>query len=221
MHARGHCFFEVLREAAVKILLIGASGTLGKKVDFVLSETAHQVVRIGRKGGDVLANLSDPKGLAATYEKLKPFDAVAIAAGDVAFGPLAELTREQWQFSFNSKLLGQISAVQQALPYINDGGSFTLIGGLFSEEPIPMGSAASTVNRALEGFVVAAAIELPRGLRINLVSPTLLEESMPQFGGFAPGVIPVPASTAAQAYKRSILGAHTGQIYKVGASLRS
>ena len=81
------------------------------------------------------------------------------------------------------------------------------------------GAAASTVNRALEGFVVAAAIELPRGIRINLVSPTLLEESMPQFGSFAPGVIPVPAATAAQAYKRSILGAHTGQVYKVGASL--
>ena len=121
----------------------------------------------------MLADFADPKGLAAIYEKLKPFDAVAIAAGDVAFGPLAELTREQWQFSFNNKLLAQISAVQQALPYINDGGSFTLIGGLFSEEPIPMGCAASTVNRALEGFVVAAAIELPRGLRINLVSPTL------------------------------------------------
>jgi NAD(P)-dependent dehydrogenase (short-subunit alcohol dehydrogenase family) len=159
--------------------------------------------------------------MAAIYEKLKPFDAVAIAAGDVVFAPFAELSREQWQFSFNNKLLGQILAVREALPYIKDGGSFTLIGGLFSEEPIPMGSAASTVNRALEGFVVAAAIELPRGLRINLVSPTLLEESVLQFGDFAPGVIPVSALTAAQAYKRSILGAHTGQIYRVGASLRS
>ena len=205
----------------MKILLIGASGTLGQKVDATLSGSAHQVVRIGRKAGDVLADFADPKGLAAVYERLKPFDAVAIAGGDVVFGPLSAITREQWQFSFNNKLLGQIAAVQQALPYINDGGSFTLIGGLFSEEPIPMGCVASTVNRALEGFVVAAAIELPRGLRINLVSPTLLEESMPQFGDFAPGVIPVPASTAAQAYKRSILGAHTGRIYKVGASLRS
>lgn len=204
----------------MKILLIGASGTLGQRVDSRLSDSSHQVVRIGRKGGDVLADFADPKGMAAIYEKLKPFDAVAIAAGDVAFGALAEITREQWQFSFNNKLLGQISAVQQALPYINDRGSFTLIGGLFSEEPIPMGAAASTVNRALEGFVIAAAIELPRGLRINLVSPTVLEESMPQFGSFAPGVIPVPAATAAQAYKRSILGAQTGQIYKVGASLR-
>jgi hypothetical protein len=80
-----------------------------------------------------------------------------------------------------------------------------------------MGSAASTVNRALEGFVIAAAIELPRGLRINLISPYFLEESMPQFGHLVPGVIPVPAATAAQAYKRSILGARTGQIYRVGA----
>jgi hypothetical protein len=170
--------------------LIGALGTLGQKVDSTLSDSVEEVVRIGRK------------------------------AGDVAFGALADITREQWLFSFNSKLLGQIKAVQQGLRYINDGGSFTLIGGLFSEEPIPMGCVASTVNRALEGFVIAAAIELPRGLRIIRVSPTLLEESIPQIGSFAPGVIPVPALTAAQAYKRSILGKHTGQIYKVGASLR-
>jgi len=203
----------------VKILLIGASGTLGQKVASLLTASDHQVVRIGRKAGDVLADFADPKGLSSVYQRLKPFDAVAIAAGDVAFGPVTELTREQWQFSFNSKLLGQISAVQQAIPHISDRGSFTLVSGLFSEEPIPMGAAASTVNRALEGFVIAAAIELPRGLRINLVSPNLLEESVPQFGSFAPGVIPVPAVTAAQAYKRSILGAHTGQIYKIGASL--
>jgi NAD(P)-dependent dehydrogenase (short-subunit alcohol dehydrogenase family) len=204
----------------VRVLLIGASGVLGRNVDAALSASDAEIIRIGRKSGDVLADFADPKGMAATYERLKPFDAVAIAAGDVVFGPVAEITREQWQFCFNNKLLGQIAAVQQALPHINDRGSFTLIGGLFSEEPIPMGCAASTVNRALEGFVVAAAIELPRGLRINLVSPTLLEESVPQFGRFAPGVIPVPAAAAAQAYKRSILGAHTGQIYKVGASLR-
>ncbi len=199
----------------MKIVLIGASGTLGQQVKVTLSTAGHEVVKIGRKSGDVQADFADPKGLAEIYKKLKPFDAVAIAAGDVAFGALPAITREQWQFSFNNKLLAQISAVQQALSYINDGGSFTLVGGLLSEEPIQMGAAASTVNRALEGFVIAAAIELPRGLRINLVSPSLIEESIPQFGALAPGVIPVPAARVAQAYKRSILGAHTGQIYKI------
>ena len=167
------------------------------------------------KSGDVQADFAGPDGLAEIYKTLEPFDAVAIAAGAVAFGPFREISREQWQFSFNNKLLGQISAVQLALPYITDGGSFTLVGGLTSEEPIPMGVGASTVNRALEGFVVAAAVELPRGIRINLISPSLIEESLAQFGDLAPGVIPVSAGRVAQAYKRSILGAHTGQIYKI------
>jgi dTDP-4-dehydrorhamnose reductase len=76
----------------VKILLIGASGTLGQKVNSALSGPGRQAVRIGRKAGDVLADFAAPKGMAAIYEKLKPFDAVAIAAGDVAFGPLAGIT---------------------------------------------------------------------------------------------------------------------------------
>ena len=199
----------------MKIILVGASGTLGQEISIALSAADRTIVKIGRKSGDVQADFAGPDGLTEIYKALQPFDAVAIAAGAVAFGPFPEITREQWQFSFNNKLLGQISAVQQALPYINDRGSFTLVGGLMSEEPIPMGAAASTVNRALEGFVVAAGIELPRSLRINLISPSLIEESLPRFGDLAPGVIPVSAARVAQAYKRSILGAHTGQIYKV------
>lgn len=199
----------------MKIILVGASGTLGQEISIALSAAGREIVKIGRKSGDAQADFAGPNGLTEIYKALKPFDAVAIAAGAVAFGAFPEITREQWQFSFNNKLLGQISAIQQALPYINDRGSFTLVGGLMSEEPILMGAAASTVNRALEGFVVAAAIELPRGLRINLISPSLIEESVAQFGDLAPGVIPVSAARVAQAFKKSILGAHTGQVYKI------
>jgi len=133
----------------------------------------------------------------------------------VAFAPLSALGAEQWQLSLNNKLMGQINLVQEALPFIRERGSFTLVSGVLSKESIMAGVAASTVGRALEGFAMAAATELPKGLRINVVSPTVLKESEKQYGAFFPGFIPVEGWKVAQAFKKSILGVQTGRTYTV------
>src|SRR5260370_32135465 len=104
---------------------------------------------------------------------------------------------------------------QEAIAFIKENGSFTLVSGVLNDEPIFAGVAASTVSGASEGFVRAAAIELPKRLRINLVNPTMLEESVPSMGSFFHGVIPVEGWKVAQAYKRAILGAQTGRVYRV------
>ena len=108
--------------------------------------------------------------------------------------------------------MGQINLVQEAIPFIKEKGSFTLVSGILNDEPIFAGVAASTVSGALEAFVRAAAIELPKGLRINVVSPTMLKESESQFAQFFIGMIPVEGWKVGQAYKRAILGAQTGRV---------
>jgi len=112
----------------------------------------------------------------------------------------------------------RVNLVQQGLAFIRDGGSFTLTSGLLNDEPIRQGTSASLVNGALEGFVRAAAIELPRALRINLVSPTVIEESLPIYAPFFRGIKAVAASEAALGYVRSVEGAHTGRVYRIGWS---
>ena len=166
----------------MKIILIGANGTIGELVQKALAGAGHEIVKVGRKSGDFQVEIENRESVRKLYQAVGSFDAVAIAAGEVAFAPLSELTAEKWQFSLGSKLMGQISLVQEAIPFINEKGSFTLVSGVLNDEPIFAGVAASTVSGALEGFVRAAAIELPKGLRINVVSPTILEESEAQFG---------------------------------------
>ena len=100
--------------------------------------------------------------------------------------------------------------------FLRDGGSITLVSGIVAQEPIAQGVNATTVNAGLEGFVRAAACELPRGIRINLISPTVLSESLAAYGDFFPGFPSVPAAAVAQAYRRSIEGVQTGRIYPVG-----
>jgi NAD(P)-dependent dehydrogenase (short-subunit alcohol dehydrogenase family) len=198
----------------MNIVIVGASGTVGSAVSELLAKD-HQVIRVGHSRGDARVDMRDPASIKALFAQVGPFDALVVASGSVAFNGLTEMTDEQWQVGIQSKLMGQINLTRAAVPYLNDKGSITLISGILSEEPINWGVSASTVNGAIDHFVKAAACELPRGLRINAVSPTVLEESMDKFADFFPGFVPVPAAKVAQAYKRSVLGIQTGQVFRV------
>lgn len=202
----------------MKIVIVGASGTVGSAVSELLARD-HQVIRVGHNQGDARVDMTDSASIAALFagiaEDIGRFDALVVASGNVAFAPFPEMTDEQWQTGLESKLMGQIRLTRAAIPHLNDGGSITLISGILSEEPINWGASASTINGAIEHFVKAAACELPRGLRINVVSPTVLEESMGKYGDFFPGFVPVPAARVAQAYKKSVLGVQSGQVFRV------
>jgi NAD(P)-dependent dehydrogenase (short-subunit alcohol dehydrogenase family) len=175
----------------MKIVLIGANGTIGELVQTAMAGAGHEIVKVGRKSGDFQVDIESRESIRQLYQAVGSFDAVAVAAGEVVFAPLSQLTAENWQFSLGSKLMGQISLVQEAIPVINERGSFTLVSGVLNDEPIFASAAAAAVSGALEGFARAAAVELPKGLRINVVSPTILKESEAKFGPFFPGIIPV------------------------------
>src|SRR5712664_4684546 len=168
----------------MKIILIGANGTVGELVQTAMAGAGQEIVKVGRKSGDFQVDIESRESVRQLYRVVGSFDAVAVAAGEVVFAPLSQLTAENWQFSLGSKLMGQIGLVQEAIPFINERGSFTLVSGVLNEEPIFAGVAGATISGALEGFVRATAIELPKGLRINVVNPTILKESEAHMGSF-------------------------------------
>lgn len=133
-----------------------------------------------------------------------------------AFAPFAELRGEDFRAEITDKLLGQVGLVRRGLPHLREAGSFTLVSGVLAADPIRTGTVASLVNGGIDAFVCAAAIEMPRGLRINTVSPTALEEARDAYAPYFPGHRPVRAADAARAYIKSIEGWHTGQTYRVG-----
>ena len=196
------------------IILVGASGTIGQAIDRELRER-HDIVRVGRNSGELQVNIADPASIRRLFEQTGPFDALISAAGNAHFGALEELSAKEFAVGLDDKLMGQINLVLIGREFANDGASFTLTSGVLSEDPIRYGAAVSTVNAALDGFVRAAAIELPRGLRINGVSPTILEESLPAYGPYFRGFKAVPAATVALAYAKSAEGRQTGQVYRV------
>lgn len=197
----------------MKIIIIGASGTIGKHVVKAL-EADNEIIKVGSKSGDYQVNITDLNSIKALFEQVGSFDALISTAGDGHFGPLAQMTDADFRVGIDSKLLGQVNLVLIGQHYINPKGSFTLTSGSMAHDPIVLGSAVSAVNGALDSFVKAAAIELENGVRINTVAPTVVEES-PEYFPFFKGHVPVSMHRVAQAYVKSVLGAQTGQVYPV------
>lgn len=190
----------------MKVLVIGATGTIGGAVASAL-EASHQVVK-GSRRGPVKVDMEDPSSLDALFDEVPDLDAVVCCA---ASGPLVDLESaadEEIVTGVQAKLLGQVALVQRAVRRLRDGGSITLTGGTFST-PLAGGSLGALVNTGLEGFVRNAASELPRRLRINLISPGWIKETLESMG--ADGSEGTPVSEVARAYVTTVEGTAQGQ----------
>ncbi|MHC8304595.1 short chain dehydrogenase [Pseudomonas sp. PB3P13] len=199
----------------MKIVLIGASGTIGSAIAKELSER-HEIIRVGRNGGDLQVDISDSASIGRLFERTGKFDALVCAAGNVTFAPLGEMNEDSFALGLKDKLMGQVNLLLTGRDFANDGASFTFTTGVLSHDPIRSGASAALVNGALDSFVRAAAIELPRGLRVNSVSPTVLLEAMGKYAPYFRGYKPVPAAEVALAYAKSVEGLQTGQTFHVG-----
>ena len=196
----------------MKIIIVGASGTLGKKITQDLQKD-HEVIKVGTKTGDIQADITDPDSIKRMFEKIGSFDALVCAAGGGHFGPLNKMTDADFRKGVNSKMMGQINLVLIGQHYINPKGSFTLITGVLSDDPVRNSVNLSAINSAVNGFVKAAALELENGVRINAVSPGVVEDSPQLFEAF-PGHKPVSMERVVYAYRKSVLGHITGQVIK-------
>jgi NAD(P)-dependent dehydrogenase (short-subunit alcohol dehydrogenase family) len=197
----------------MKIIIVGATGTIGKHVTAALQKE-HEVLKVGSKSGDLNVDISSPASIEDFYKQAGAFDALISVSGDGHFGPLTSMKDADFRKGIDSKLMGQVNLVLIGQHYINPKGSFTLTSGSLAEDPIVLGANLSTLNGAINGFVRSAAIELENGVRINTVAPTVVEES-PVYFPYFPGQIPVTMERVTNAYVKSVLGAQTGQVYLV------
>ncbi|MDB5276619.1 MAG: short-chain dehydrogenase/reductase [Ferruginibacter sp.] len=196
----------------MKIIIVGASGTMGKHLTTAFTKD-HEVITAASKGCDVQVDITSTTSVENMYRQAGAFDALISTAGPTFVGPWKKLTDKEFRQGVEGKMMGQINLVLIGQHYINPKGSFTLITGALSHDPQKNFANASAANGAVEGFVRGAAIELENGIRINAVSPTVIENS-PQYFPYFPGDIPVTMQQLEYGFRKSIFGANTGQIIK-------
>jgi NAD(P)-dependent dehydrogenase (short-subunit alcohol dehydrogenase family) len=196
----------------MRVLVVGATGTIGRAVVGALG-SAHDVVGVSRNEGPARVDITQPDSIEAMYAKVGEVDAVVSCAGEAAWKPFAELTDADFDMSLRYKLMGQVNLVRRGVRYVRDGGSFTLTSGTLAQEPTPSSTAASVVNSAIEGFGRAAALGLPRGLRINVVSPNWLAPTLAKLG--QDPSTGLSTAEVARVYVATVTERYTGQVIPV------
>jgi NAD(P)-dependent dehydrogenase (short-subunit alcohol dehydrogenase family) len=195
----------------MRIIVVGATGHVGKTAMESLSER-HEIIRVGRSSGDVQMDIEDVGSIREMYRDVGKIDAVVSAVGRVHFGPVNEMTGEQFMLGLKYKVMAQVNLVLEGIDYVNDGGSFTLTSGVTNRNPVRAGSGAAAANGALDGFVVGAAVDMPRGIRINAVSPEILESCRVAYDGYFPGHTHVSDEAVGLAYSKAVEGCLSGQV---------
>jgi NAD(P)-dependent dehydrogenase (short-subunit alcohol dehydrogenase family) len=195
----------------MRILVIGATGTIGGAVADALA-VRHDVIRASRRG-PVSVDITDAASIEAMYERVGQCDAVICCAGQARRGPLGNLGADDWLATFTNKVMAQINVVRLGVLRVRDGGSFTLTAGAYSQRPVPGVPGLAMANGALESFGRAAARDLPRAIRINVVSPPLLKETAAKMNI----EMPLTAVENAAAYVRLVEGDETGVVVYPGA----
>ena len=193
----------------MRAIVIGATGTIGSAVVAALS-MRHDVVKVSHKSGAFRVDLTSTDSIIQLFRTIGGFDALVSTAGLAKFAGLDELKDEDYQIGLSNKLMGQANLVRIGRQFINERRSFTLTSGVLSHEPMKGSASISMVNAGIEGFVRAAALELPRGIRVNAVSPPWVTETLLALKmDPSPGM---PAAQVAQAYLASLEGTETGRI---------
>lgn len=193
----------------MRVIVVGATGTIGKSVAKLLAQE-HDVVKVASGSGDFRVDVSDKESIRRLFKDTGSFDALVCAAGIARFGLLPELSDEDFRLGIAGKLMGQVNLVRVGLDYVNDKGSFTLTSGVLSQQPMPGSSSLSMVNAGVEGFVRAAALEMQRSIRINVVSPPWVRETLEALGMDSSGGM--PAERVARAYQASLTGTRNGNV---------
>jgi NAD(P)-dependent dehydrogenase (short-subunit alcohol dehydrogenase family) len=193
----------------MRILIVGATGTIGHAVAAALG-SRHDLILASRKKSPESVELTNPDSIRTLYKRVGRVDAVVSVAGEAAYKPLVQLADGDFEFSVGSKLMGQVNLVRFGIESVSDGGSFTLTSGILATRPTPGGAAISMVNAGLDAFARAAALELPRKIRINSVSPPWVSETLSAMGRDPSGGL--PAADVARSYVESIEGQQTGAV---------
>jgi NAD(P)-dependent dehydrogenase (short-subunit alcohol dehydrogenase family) len=200
------------QEAAMRILVVGATGTIGRAIVRAL-EGQHEIIQATRHTAGVQVDITNQGSIQGLFARIGAVDALVGVAGEAAFRPLAEMSDADFQYSLQNKLMGQVNLVRFGLAHVKDGGCITLTSGVLARLPMPCSTAVSLVNAGIEAFARAAALEAPRGIRVNAVSPPWVTDTLIKLG-MDPGIGLTPEKVAAL-YVRSLTGGQTGTVIEV------
>ena len=200
-----------------KIIVVGATGRLGRVVVNGLKD--YEVIRAGRSGPDLKIDALDFESVSDLFASVGTFDGLISCIGGTPFKTFEELTMEDFALGLSKKCFSQLNLAKAAIPFLSDNGSITLTSGIIGDEPILAGSCAAAANGALNMSVSTLAAEYAGRLRINVVSPSIIENSVEDYGMLFDGFEPTSEKRIIEAYRRTISAPISGRVLRQTRSL--
>ncbi len=200
----------------MRILIIGGKGTIGNKVSAHFASN-NEVIIAGRTSGDVNVDISDSSSIESMFENSGKFDAIICIAGQAKWTDFDNLSEEDFYIGLKSKLMGQVNLVRIGQNYLNQNGSITLTTGILADDPVVKTCSAAMVNGGIHSFVKAVSLEIENGIRVNVVSPGLVEDSYERLKDYFPGCNPIPMNKVVNGYVRSVQGKDKGTVIRIYA----
>ena len=200
-----------------KIVVVGATGRLGRVVVGGLND--YEVVRAGRSGPDLKIDALDFESVSDVFASVGTFDGLISCIGGTPFKTFEELTMEDFAWGLSKKCFSQLNLAKAAIPYLTENGSITLTSGIIGDEPILAGSCAAAANGALNTCVSTLAAEYAGKVRINIVSPSIIENSVEDYGMLFDGFEPTSKKRIVEAYRRTISAPISGRVLRQTRSL--
>ena len=201
-----------------KIIVVGATGKLGRVVVEGLRKD-YEVIRAGRSGPDLKIDAFDFESVSDIFASVGPFDGLVSCIGGTPFKTFEELTMNDFAAGLSTKCFSQLNLAKAAIPFLSENGSITLTSGIIGDEPIIAGSCAAAANGALNMCVSTLAAEYAGKLRINVVSPSIIENSVDHYGMLFDGFEPTSNESIIHAYRRTISAPITGRVMSLTRAL--
>ena len=199
----------------MKILLIGGTGTVGKKVAAHFASESHELLIAGRSSKDFPVNIDNSESMDKLFSQTGKIDAIICAAGEAKWAPFNELSEEDYYIGIKSKLMGQVNLVRIGKDHLYPNGSITLTTGILADDPVFQTASAAMVNGGIHSFAKAAALELENGIRLNVVSTGVVEDAYKKYQSYFPGHTPISMNKMIRGYVRSVKGRGNGQIIRI------
>ena len=201
-----------------KIIVVGATGKLGRVVVEGLQKD-YEVIRAGRSGPDLKIDAFDFESVSDILASVGPFDGLVSCIGGTPFKTFEELTMDDFAAGLSTKCFSQLNLAKAAIPFLSENGSITLTSVIIGDEPIIAGSCAAAANGALNMCVSTLAAEYAGKLRINVVSPSIIENSVDHYGMLFDGFEPTSNESIIHAYRRTISAPITGRVMSLTRAL--
>jgi len=198
----------------MKIVVIGGTGTIGKKIVAHFSK-GNQVIVAGRSSKDYPVDIADTKSIKQLFKRTGKVDAIICAAGEAKWAPFNELSERDFHIGLRSKLMGQVNIVRIGRKYLNKYGSVTLTTGILADDPVVKTASAAMVNGGIHSFVQAVALEMKKGIRVNVVSCGMVEDAFAKYESYFPGHPPIPMKRMLFGYIRSVMGKDNGKVIRI------